>query len=149
MKSIITKILAVGTMILALSFSAKAQGPRGREGFPGNGGQRPDAAAMAKMQADQMKELVKLSDEQYTKVLDVFKKSSEKMQANRGNGQQGGFNMEAMQKMQQEQDAQIKKILTEDQYKKWTESRGNRRGFGGPNGQRGPRQGGQRQGGWQ
>jgi len=128
MKKTISKILAIGVMILAMSFSAMAQGPGGPGGFPG--GQMPDAATMAKQQADQMKTLVKLTDEQYTKVLAVFKSSMEEM----GKSMSNGFDFEAMQKANEQREAKIKAILTAEQYKKWSEEQSKRRGPGGPGG---------------
>ena len=42
-------------------------------------GQMPSPEEMAKMQADQMKQTVNLNDDQYNKVLVVYKESGEKM----------------------------------------------------------------------
>lgn len=74
---------------------------------------------MAKMQADQMKETVKLNDDQYAKVLVVYKEQGEQMQKMVQEG--GQPDMGAFQKMHEEQDKKLKEILTDEQYKKWNE----------------------------
>ena len=102
---------------------------------------------MAKMRAERMKETLKLTDDQYTKIVALYNKENEEMQKEMQNGQQGGQpDFSAMQKRREAQNAELKKILTEAQYKQYEEQEqqmGGRRGQGGP-GQGGP-QGGQRQ----
>lgn len=83
------------------------------------GGQMPSPEEMAKMQADQMKETVKLNDDQYAKVLVVYKEQGEQMQKMFQEG--GQPDMGAFQKMHEEQDKKLKEILTDEQYKKWNE----------------------------
>ncbi len=78
--------------------------------------QMPDASEMAKMQADQMKEVCSIDAEQYEKVLKVFTETSKKMQDVMAGGD---FDQEKMGKIMNEQNESLKKILTEDQYKKW------------------------------
>ena len=102
----------------------------------GPGGQRMNPEQMAKSRADRMKEVVKLTDAQYAKVLALYKEESEAMQKAMGNGQP---DREAMQKMREEQETKLKEILTAEQYKTWSESDANRRGpGGGPGGPGGP-----------
>jgi len=104
----------------------------------GNGqqGERPDPAQIAKRQADQMKTDLKLSEDQYSKVLDIFKKQYEDMQKFMQNGER--MDRESMTSYREKMNSSIKSILTEDQYKKWIENPRNRWGGqgGGPNGPR-------------
>lgn len=145
----ITKIIAICAMLVCGAFAANAQ--------PGGfGGQQMDPSEMAKMRADRMKETLNLTNDQYTKVLDLYKKENEEMmrmfQQNQGGGQP---DFSAMQKRREAQTAELKKILTEDQFKKYEEQQAQMRGgMGGPGqggpggrGQGGPGQGGPRQGG--
>lgn len=81
------------------------------------GGQMPSPEEMAKMQADQMKQTVTLSDDQYTKVLVIFKEQGEEMQKVFQGGGQPDFSV--FQKLQEEQNKKLKEVLDEEQYKKW------------------------------
>lgn len=98
---------------------------------------------MAKMRADEMNELLKLTEEQYKKIVELFKsnsqqqepKPSEEAKNNRQRAQRA--DREVMQKNLEEQNAKIKAILTEEQFKIWSEVEKNRRGGpGGPGGGR-------------
>ena len=107
-------------MVLAGAFVANAQ--------PGGGFGAPmDPAQIAKFRADDMKQAVKLTDAQYTKVVDLFKAE-----------------MEEMQKQREEQQKKLQAILTKDQFEAWTKheremmERMMSGGFGGPGGP-GPR----------
>ena len=77
---------------------------------------------MAKMQADRIKEVCKVDDGQYKKIVDYFVKDMKEMteQMSQGGGF-GGFDMEAMQKRMKAQTDFLKSVLTEDQYKKYEE----------------------------
>ena len=105
------------------------------------GGQRNfDPKEMAKRQTEELTKELGLNKDQAKKVLELNTKSMEKMSEMRGQMRDGG-NREAMrekmQKQREEQNAEMKKILTEDQYKKYEkylEERRSRRG--GPGGQR-------------
>lgn len=131
----IHKLLLTGAMLLVGVFAAQAQ----PGGFPG--GQMPDAEQIAKMRADQMKESVKLTDKQYQDVVKVFKAEMEEMQKMfEGGGAMGGdFEQmrKDMEKRQEEQNKQLKAILTEDQFKTWQKQQEEMRaqfgggGFGG------------------
>ena len=139
----VCKLIVAGTMLLAGAFVSQAQ--PGRQG--GQGGQRFDPAQMAQRRADMMKETLKLTDKQYEEVLAMYKEESAQMQ---GGQPQQGMDREQMQKQREErraaQDAKLKKILTDEQYKTWTEQQ-NRRGQGGPGGPGGPGGRGGRPGG--
>ncbi len=74
---------------------------------------------MAKMQADQMKETVKLNDDQYAKVLVVYKEQGEEMGKLFNGGGQPDFS--EFGKIQEKTNGKLKEILTEEQYKKWDE----------------------------
>ncbi len=122
------KWMIAGMMLLGGVFAAQAQ----PGGFGGPGGQM-DPEQMATRQADQMKQSLKLTDQQYTKVVAVFKEQMESMQKMMQGGQRP--DMEAMQKVREEQEKKLKDILTADQFKTWQEEQANRRGgFGGPGG---------------
>ena len=110
MKKIIVTLMAAAMMLFAGSTKASAQGP----GF-GNF----DPAQIAQMRVDQMKESLKINDEQSTKLLDLFKKEMEEMSKMFEGG--GMPDMGKMQENQKKQDEAIQKILTEDQYKAYAE----------------------------
>lgn len=116
---------AIMSLVLACGVSvANAQMP---------GGQMPSPEEMAKYQADQMKQTVNLNDDQYAKVLVVYKESGEKMRKMFEGGGQPDFSK--FGEIQEEQNKKFKEILTADQYKKWDEyqqeMRKNMGGFGG------------------
>lgn len=124
-------------LILALvTIGANAQGQGGPRQF------KPED--MAKRQAERVKEVCSTNDEQYKAIYELYLAQSKKMTAQmdsiRALGNNGGqmrFNPEEMQKRQEEMNAKIKEILTEEQYAKYEEMQKQRqRGFGGP---RGPR----------
>ncbi len=96
-------------------------------------GQMPSPEEMAKFQADQMKQTVNLNDDQYNKVLVIYKESGEKMRKLFEGGGQPDFSK--MGEIQEEQNKKFKEILTPEQYKKWDEyqqeMRKNMGGFGG------------------
>lgn len=116
---------AIMSLVLACGVSiANAQMP---------GGQMPSPEEMAKMQADQMKQTVNLNDDQYNKVLVVYKEQGEKM----GKLFQGGGqpDMSEFAKMQEEQNKKLQEILTPEQFKKWDEHQQEmRRNWGGGGG---------------
>ena len=110
------KWFVVGVMLLVGAFTANAQ--------PGGfgGGQMPSAEEIAKMRADQMKEAVNLTADQYAKVTVIFKEEMEAMQKMfEGGGMNGDFDQmrKDMEKRQEEQNKKLKAILSEDQFKKW------------------------------
>ena len=110
----LVKWFVVGAMLLVGAFTANAQG------F--GGGQMPSAEEIAKMRADQMKETVNLTADQYAKVTVIFKEEMEAMQKMfEGGGMNGDFEQmrKDMEKRQEEQNKKLKEILTEDQFKKW------------------------------
>ena len=128
MKKAIVTLLAAGAMLFCGAFAAQAQ--------PGGGfGGQMDPEQFATRRADQMKESLKLTDQQYKDVVAYFKEQMTEMQKRFEGGQGGGgFDMEEMQKLRQAQEAKLKAILTEEQFKKWTTEQQNRRGQGGPGG---------------
>ena len=95
-------------------------------------GQMPSPDEMAKFQADQMKQTVNLNDDQYNKVLVIYKESGEKIGKLFESGQP---DFSKMGEIQEEQNKKFKEILTPEQYKKWDEyqqeMRKNMGGFGG------------------
>ena len=106
MKKYLITVIAAVAMLLGGSYTSRAQFPEFN----------PDE--MVKMIVDQMKESLKLTNEQVPKVMDLQKKQMENMQKM---FESGGFDMDAMQKQMDEHKAAMKKILTADQFKKWEE----------------------------
>ncbi len=121
----VVKILVASVMLLCGALFANAQ----------PGGQQFDPEQMVKMRVDYMKESLKLNNDQVTKLTTFFKKQNEEMMKNMQSGAQP--DMEAFQKMRDAENAELKKILTEDQYKSYQEAM-QQMMQGGPGGQRGP-----------
>ena len=126
-------------ILCCLSANVFAQGPQG-----GFGGGQIDPEQMITRQADRLKEACGLNDEQYAKVKEFYKKQQEEMmkrfQEGGGQGQGQRMSREDMEKRREAQNAELKKILTEEQWKKYEEMQAQqrqRRGQGGP-GQGGP-----------
>lgn len=128
MKKVIITLLMAGAMLFGGAFAAQAQ--------PGGGfGGQMDPEQIATRRADQMKESLKLTDQQYKDVVAYLKEQMAEMQKRFEGGQGGGgFDMEEMQKLRQAQEAKLKTILTEEQFKKYSEEQQNRRGPGGGGG---------------
>lgn len=111
------------------------------------GGQRMSPEERVKQHVESLKKELKLDEKQEKEVLtlltDSSKKRGEMFQKNREGGDREAMRKE-MTKMQEEENAAMKKILTEEQYKSYTallekqrkemEQRRNERGGG----QRGP-----------
>jgi Spy/CpxP family protein refolding chaperone len=120
-------LMAAGALLFAGMSSANAQGPGGGFNF--------DPDEMVKMRVDQMKESLKLKDDQVKKLTDLFKKQNEEMAKMFQGG--GMPDMDKMQENMKKQDDEIKKILTADQYKTYSEEQKRMReqfgggGFGG------------------
>ena len=132
----VLNLLVAGVLLVAGSFVSKAQ--PGGGGFPGGQGQF-DPAQMATMRADMMKQTVNLTDDQYKKVVAMYKEETEAMMKAFQSGQPQPMDREAMQKQREEQNKKLKAILTDEQWKKWEEAMQNMmRGFGGPGGPGGP-----------
>lgn len=106
MKKYLITIVAAIAMLIGGSYTSRAQFPEFN----------PDE--MVKMIVDQMKESLKLTDQQVPKVMELQKKQMEGMQKM---FEGGNFDMEAMQKQMEEHKAAMKKILTAEQFKKWEE----------------------------
>lgn len=119
-KNFLKKVMLSFVMLMMGVCMASAQMP---------GGQMPSPEEMAKFQADQMKQTCTLDDDQYAKVLVVCKESGEKMQSAMAGGQP---DFSAFGKIQEEQNEKLKKIMTDEQFKKWDEHQQEmRKQFGG------------------
>jgi protein CpxP len=101
-----------------------------------------DPKEMAKRQTDELTKTLDLNKDQEKKVLDLNLKNAEQMSALREE-RSGGGDREAMRekmtKIREEHTAEMKKILTESQFKKYEkylEERRSMRGQGRPGGQR-------------
>lgn len=97
-----------------------------------------DPKERAKRQTEELTKELDLNKDQQKKVLEMNEKYSEKMSAMFEDMRSGGGDREAMRekmgKLRDEQNKEMKKILTEDQYKKYEkylEERRSRRGSGG------------------
>ena len=111
-------ILASFCMILSLNLSAQQQ----------RGGQRMDPEARMKQTLETLKKELTLNDDQTKKIETILKDTQKKREGMFQNNQGGDREkMRAdMQKMQNDEDAAIKKELTEEQSKKyvaWQEKR--------------------------
>ncbi|MDR1722487.1 MAG: hypothetical protein LBR84_00930 [Tannerella sp.] len=119
------KILLVSFMFMfALMISAQDR-PRGGGRFGG------DPAA----RLEQLKKDLGLNEKQVESIKTIDENFMKKMQAQREQGQDGDreARMQQMRKMSEERNAEYKKILTEEQYKKFIEQEEQRRQqFGGP-----------------
>lgn len=134
------KKILFAAVALMFSVTLFAQGPqRGeRREF------KPEE--MATRMADGMKKELSLNDEQYKSVYNLYLKRGEEMKARRDKGQQGQqvdreARREEMKKQQEAMNAELKKILTPEQYTKFEEmqkkQQQQRRGQGGPRGPQG------------
>ena len=98
---------------------------------------------MATRMADGMKKELNLNDEQYKSVYNLYLKRGEEMKARRDKGQQGQqvsreARREEMKKNQEAMNAELKKILTAEQYTKYEEMlKKQRQRQGGPRGGQG------------
>lgn len=100
---------------------------------------------MATRMADGMKKELNLNDEQYKSVYNLYLKRGEEMKARRDKGQQGQqvdreARREEMKKNQEAMNAELKQILTPEQYTKYEEmlkKQQQHRGQGGPRGPQG------------
>ena len=102
-----------------------------------------DPKEMAKRQTEELTKVLDLNKDQQKKVLELNTEAGEKMSAMRNDMMSGGGDREAMRekmmKIREDQNKEMKKILTEDQYKKYEkylEERRSQRGQRGPGGQR-------------
>lgn len=134
------KLFVAVLCCMATSVFAQGQG-----GFGGPQGGQFDPAQMVTRQADRLKKTCELTDEQYEKVKALYQKQADEMKKQMEEGQQDQgqrMDREAMQKRREAQEAELKKILTEDQWKKYEEEQKTRRQRRGQGGQGGPGQGG-------
>jgi hypothetical protein len=139
----------LSTLFVAFSLGATAQ-QRG-------GGQRMSPEEQVKQRVETVKKEVKLTEKQEKEVTTLFtdtqKKRAEMFQNRQGGGGNWEANREKFQKLQDEENAAMKKILTEEQNKTYTaflekqrkemeermRSRGQGQGQGRPGGGGGPR----------
>ena len=135
-------ILAAFALVFSMSIFAQQPQRGERREF------KPEE--MATFQADRMKKELDLNEEQYKALYNFYLKRNEEMKKERAKFQEGQqIDREALRaemvKRQEAQNAEFKKILTPEQYKKYEEMQKReqeRRRQGGPGAPRGP-QGGQ------
>ncbi|RIJ50790.1 DUF4890 domain-containing protein [Maribellus luteus] len=125
-------LLLLSVIVFAAVTMAQDRGPRNF-----------DPKEMAKRQTDELTKALDLNKDQAAKVLELNTKVGEKMSSMREEMRDGGGDREAMRekmtKIREEQKVEMKKILTEAQYKKYEkylEERRAQRGQGRPGGQR-------------
>ncbi len=125
-------LLLLSVFVFAAVTMAQDRGPRNF-----------DPKEMAKRQTDELTKALDLNKDQAAKVLELNTKVGEKMSSMREEMRDGGGDREAMRekmtKIREEQKVEMKKILTEAQYKKYEkylEERRAQRGQGRPGGQR-------------
>lgn len=134
-------ILAAFALVFSMSIFAQQPQRGERREF------KPEE--MATFQADRMKKDLDLNEEQYKAFYNFYLKRSEEMKKERAKFQEGQqMDREALRaemvKRQEAQNAEFKKILTEEQYKKYEElqkKEQERRRQGGPGAPRGPQGG--------
>ena len=117
MKKIIISLFAV-----CLSFYSFGQ-------QPGQGpGNRPDPETQAKEITKKMKEVIQFSDEQEKQVYELNLENAKKRRSLMQNRTEDREAMrEKIQVLNSEYEASLKKILNEEQYKKWLEEKDNLR----------------------
>ena len=108
MRKAIVKLFVAAALVFAGAFTANAQM---------GGGFQMDPDGIAKMIADDMKQTVKLDDNQYKKVVELYTAQMKDMEKTFSSGQMP--DMDAMQKQQEEQNKKLQAILTKDQYETW------------------------------
>jgi hypothetical protein len=97
-------------------------------GQKGQPRQRLTLEERVKAQSDRMKKDLELTDIQYDSVQKINLKYAQKVEeARKGNQEQSAQNRETFRKNQEEQNKELKAILTEDQYKKYEEQLKTRR----------------------
>ena len=130
------KKIIFAAVALLFSVSMFAQGPQRREFKPED---------MATRVTDGLKKALDLNEKQYKSVYKLYLKRSEEMKARRDNGQQDQqvdreARREEMKKNQEAMNAELKKILTAEQYTKYEEmlkKQQQRQRQGGPRGHQG------------
>lgn len=125
------KLLAMAMLLLA-GFTLQAQ--------PGGGGRDMNPEKRAEQQTAQMTEKLSLSEAQTGKVKEINLKYANKMKEARDAADGDWSSMrETMTALRDEQDKELKTVLTEEQYTQWdrirTEQRNNRGGRMGPGNQ--------------
>ena len=132
------KRILLAAVALVFSVSMFAQQPQH--------GQRREfnPETIATRMADNMKKALDLTDEQYKSVYDLYLKQFQEARGSREKAPQGQqanqqARREAMKKQQETMNAELKKILTQEQYAKYEEEvkkmqQRQRQGQGGPRG---------------
>ena len=111
-------VLAALAMVFSVTLFAQAPQRGERREF------KPEE--MATRMADGMKKELNLNDEQYKSVYNLYLKRGEEMKARREKGQQPQqgdreARREEMKKQQEAMNAELKKVLTKEQYTKYEE----------------------------
>lgn len=139
MKKLFFAAMTACCLIAATNLSAQDR--------PNRGGKPMTAEDMAKFGTERMAEKLKLDDVQKQEVYKLNLEQAQQMQASRAareaaDAEARKADREKMQQQRAAYDAKLKKLLSEEQYKQWTEDRQAQRGHR-PDGRRGqgPRKG--------
>ena len=133
MKKLFFAVLTAGCMIAATTLSA--QDRNGRDGKP------MTAEQIAKNGTERMAEKLKLDDVQKQEVYKLNLEQAQQMQQHRAQREAAEAearkaDLEKMQQQRADYNAKLKKVLSDEQYKQWTEQQQAQRGRR-PAGQRG------------
>ena len=108
MKQILNVVLVAIVLFISNNLSAQDKNQQKAERTP---------EAMSQRHADKLKSELNLSDEQTKKIYEVNLKYNREMQAQRAEKEkQRSEKMEQLKKKKEQKNAELKKILTEDQY---------------------------------
>ncbi|MBI5916442.1 MAG: DUF4890 domain-containing protein [Bacteroidetes bacterium] len=122
------KMLAFSLLFLAAFTVAKAQ--------PGGGGRGMDPTQRAEQQTVMMSDSLSLSEKQTAKVKDINLKYANKMKEARSANADGDWEKmrASMDAIRTEQDAELKTVLTQEQFDNWARIRENEFKKRGPHG---------------
>ncbi|MDR1814967.1 MAG: hypothetical protein LBR18_09010 [Tannerella sp.] len=123
-------------MMFAVAMSMSAQGGQGGQGGRQGGGQGGRGGFNSAQRYEQLKKDLNLTDKQVDSLKVIDQEMRTEMQKLRDSGGGGGQGMSeegraAFQKLNEKRNERVKKILSEEQYKKYLEQQPQRRGPGG------------------
>ncbi len=119
MKGIRRRVVVAGLMMLGLGLALNAQSGRGQ----GMRGEMPDSAGFAR-HMDRLSADLKLDEKQKVRVAELERAHLQTMEKERNNRQADRTaHTEAMQQLRKQHEADMKKVLTEEQYTLWLEGR--------------------------
>ncbi len=131
MKTRFLMLIVAGLMFSLTACAQPQQGGQG-QGFGGGGNFNPEE--MVKRQTEMIKEAAGLDDATTKKVEAIMLKYSQKMSEMRQGGQMGEGMREKMMEIREQQNAELKTVMTEEQFSKYEarQQEMRRNGPGGP-----------------